>query len=240
MKAGHRQELQTNLLADRMGRLLRSMKTPRNTGAKVGWAFAILVIAIVVVWQIYASATQSGHSALWLKLDEAIHDFNPNRVPTELANVVHDGRGTFAARAARFDEARPKLDEEGQSPFSAFQRAEVAKLIKERRTIYEDLIDQCADQPILAQEAMMGVAKADESLIGITSPSDVQKDLDKALASYRRLAERYPNSVLGKAAQARITELEAKKSEVIKFYTELAQSTDLGKLPEPGAPEPNP
>jgi hypothetical protein len=239
MKAGHRQELQTNLLADRMGRLLQSMKTPRDTRTRVGWAFAILIIVSVVVWQIYASATQSDHSELWLRLDAAIHDSHRGATERELAIVIQDGRGTFAARAARFDQARLKF-EEGLSPFSAFQRAESAKAINEARQIYEELIGQCADQPILAQEAMMGVAKADESLIGIAAPIDIKKDLNKALASYKRLAERYPQSPLGEEAQKRVSELEAKKPEVERFYAELAESTDVGKVPDASAPPMNP
>jgi hypothetical protein len=233
MRAEHRHELQTNLLANQMGRLLESMKSPGKSRTKLTWVFVILTIGCLVVWQIYAGATQAEHSALWFRLDTATHDLH--RGMSDLAALAHDGQGTFAARAARFNLARLRL-EDGQSPVTAFQRADAAKSLKEARKSYEELASQCADQPILAQEAMMGVAKADEALIGISTPDDVQKDLEQALLSYRRLAERYPNSVLGKAAQERITELEARKPEVTKFYAELGQSADFGKAPVPETP----
>jgi hypothetical protein len=230
MRAEHRHELQTNLLADRMGRLFQSMKSPHKSGARLGWVFAFLVVVTIVVWQIYASATQSEHAKLWVRLDNAVHDFRGGT--SSLETVAKEGEGTFAARAARFDLARMKF-EEAQSPFSAFQRTEGAKRLEEARKIYKELVDQCADQPVLAQEALMGVAKADESLIGITTPKDVERELDQAIASYRVLTGRFPDSVLGKEAQAKIAELEGKKSDVAKFYSELGQATDIGKVPAP-------
>jgi len=233
MRAEHRHELQTNLLADRLGRLFQSVKSPRKSGARLGWVFAILVVVTIVVWQIYASTTQSEHAKLWVRLDNAVHDLRGGT--TGLETVAREGEGTFAARAARFDQARMKF-EEAQSPFSVFQRAEGAKSLEEARNIYKELVDQCADQPVLAQEALMGVAKADESLIGITTPKDVERDLDKAIGSYRMLAGRFPDSVLGKEAQAKISELEGKKSQVVKFYSELGQTTSIGNVPPPPPP----
>jgi hypothetical protein len=233
MRAEHRHELQTNLLADRMGRLFQSMKSPRKSGARLGWVFAILVVVTIVVWQIYASTTRSEHAKLWVRLDNAVHDLRGGT--TGLETVATEGEGTFAARAARFDQARMKFDE-AQSPFSAFQRAEGAKSLEEARKIYKDLIDQCADQPVLAQEALMGVAKADESLIGITTPEDPEKDLDQAIASYRMLARRFPESALGKEARAKISELEGRKSQVAKFYSELGQAVGIGNVPAPPPP----
>ncbi len=51
MKAEHRKELQTNYLADRMGRLMQGMKAgPQNTGSMVIWGEAATPVSTTAGW----------------------------------------------------------------------------------------------------------------------------------------------------------------------------------------------
>src|SRR5262249_40755410 len=96
--------------------------------------------------------------------------------------------------------------------------------------LYNELAPRCIDEPLLAQEAMMGKATAEESLAGIEpnaekssgEDAEVVGSLDKALQYYRDLARLYPASILGKKAEQRANELEQQNSraQVDQFYAE--------------------
>jgi hypothetical protein len=224
MKAAHRKELHTNLLADRMGRLVEGMKTaPRSTSLMV-WVFVVLALGTLGVWRYAASATYSQRSALWVSVDTASH--NPENGIRQLANIGKEIPGSLAGRTARFELARIRL-EQGQTSLTAFvQRAGAVESVEEARRLYGQLVNECADSPLLTQEAMMGVAKAEESLAGVADPKDPEKklgDLGRALEDYQQLAAKYPDSVLGKAAAKRAEELQQQGSEVERFYKELNQ-----------------
>jgi hypothetical protein len=107
------------------------------------------------------------------------------------------------------------------------RRAEAIDNIENAKTAYEEAIPQCSDAPLLAQEAMMGAAKAEESLMGIPkadSPGEMRGTLERALELYQKLADTYPDSFQGKAASQRAQELRDKGADIQKFYTELNQS----------------
>src|SRR5438132_9452135 len=75
MKAEHRKELQTNFLADRMGRLMQGMKAgPQTSGSVVIWVLAALTIGTIVAW--YVAGMNSNRSPLWVRFekDSADHD----------------------------------------------------------------------------------------------------------------------------------------------------------------------
>jgi hypothetical protein len=197
----------------------------------------VLAVGTYLFWQIAASATQSNYSALWARVDAATHKDRLEGA-TELREIVRENAATLPGRTARFAIAR-ELFKQGQEHLTASERKGAAEPIKSARLLYEELAGQCADSPLLLQEALMGIAKADEALVGITTPDDPKKDLEKALASYRRLADQYPNSVLGKAAAERVQELESNLDQVAKFYEGLKQAAGPSTPPpSPVPPEP--
>src|SRR5439155_760154 len=70
MKAEHRKELQTNALADRMGRFVQRIKTRPKRGP-VLWIAAgaiVLVLLGIVMWM--RGQRQRENSVLWLLLDQ--------------------------------------------------------------------------------------------------------------------------------------------------------------------------
>src|SRR5207249_11156878 len=68
MKAGHRKELQTNMLADSMGRLLQEIRARPQSASIVLWVLGVLAVVIVVVWYFTAGASKT-RSALWVQLE---------------------------------------------------------------------------------------------------------------------------------------------------------------------------
>jgi hypothetical protein len=229
MKAQQRHQLHTNLLADRLGRLLKDMKSTQRTTSNLVWFLVLVALASFVAWQYGAHASQTQTSALWTDVDEATHD--PLQGPRELANIGDSYPGSFAGRTARFQLARLDLQESEQA-FSRLNRSEALKRVKLARDEYEKLQDQCADSPLLAQEAMMGVAKADEWLIGVGNPEAPEKDLEVAVASYEKLANRFPDSVLGREARDRARTLKDHSADVVKLYRQLNQTTAPASLEE--------
>ena len=96
--------------------------------------------------------------------------------------------------------------------------------LEEARTLYERLIPECGDDPLLKQEALFGAAQAEEALVGVPKDGNTETSLgslDKAAKLYGQLAKEAPDSFLGKQAAARAKQLEENKADVQKFYTEL-------------------
>jgi hypothetical protein len=94
------------------------------------------------------------------------------------------------------------------------------------------LIPLSGDAPLLAQEAMMGAAKAEETLIGVPkedNPSEFRGTLERAIELYQKLAETYPDSFQGKAAAKRVKELQEKGPQIQAFYVELNKRLSRAK-----------
>ncbi len=220
MKAEHRKELQTNYLADRMGRLVQGMRAgPQSTSSMVAWVFVSLTIGTVVVW--YVASANSNRSTLWVKFDE---DSNQHNM-AGLINLAGKNPATLPARASRFQVARINL-QEGLASLYSIQHDSAVLQVERARKLYTDLVRECTDDPMLAPQALMGAAKAEEALVGIPIGDDTAKSegsLDTALGYYRRITQDYPKSFLAKAAQARIDSLDSEKNraDAEKFYQEM-------------------
>jgi hypothetical protein len=237
MKAEHRHQLQTNALADHMGRLLKGMKSTDKSTSTIVWVFLLLTLGTVAGWRYWAHASQTENSAEWTELDAATHD--PTLETKDLADLAIKHRGSFPGRTADFQVARLQLlnGAEGLTVNRSTQASDALKAALER---YRKLATECADSPLLVQEALMGVAKAKEGLIGV-KPEKADEDygtLQQAEDAYRALADKYPDSPLGVAAASRLKELEARGPEIEKFYTDLNSKLTTGKAPsEPKLPD---
>jgi hypothetical protein len=209
-----------------MGRLLQGMKsTPKSTSTLL-WVFVVLALASFAVWQ-FAAGASVNRSHLWTSVDEAMHA--PSASPGGLHAIEKENPGTIAARTAGFQLARAEL-QQGLDSLAREDRTGALPHLKEARDLYSQLAPRCIDVPLLAQEAMMGRATAEESLAGI-APSTAGEgsggeegvgSLDKALEYYRDLARMYPASILGKQAEKRASELEQQSSraQIDHFYAE--------------------
>jgi hypothetical protein len=250
MKAEHRHQLQTNALADRMGRLFQGMKSAPKSTSTLVWVFLFLVLATFAVWQYTASATMKDRSELWTRVDDATH--SPTAGAGELQRIADNNPGTIPGRAAQFQLARSSL-QQGLQAVTADDRNRAVPLLKKARDLYNAAAPSCVDVPVLAQEAMMGRATAEESLAGLLDTSDagetagadkseqtkVEKhagNLDQALVYYRELASKYPDSIFGREAAERVRKLDSARSEIDQFYAEVSARAAPPKaaIPPPG------
>jgi hypothetical protein len=237
MIAQHRRELHTNLLADRMGRLVRNVQSAPKSTSIILWSFVVLAAGTFIIWEYAARSSQGSSSALWARVDIALHSPQEgtgqlDNAAKQLDNVAKENPGTIPGRAARFEMARLQF-ERGQTNLTSFddiRRTAAAASLKHAQALYQQLAKECADAPLLAQEAMMGRAKAEEALVSVSNtekPDEKLGDLDRALEYYRALAGKYPESILGQQAKAHIKELEDNRSKVESFYVELNELVPL-------------
>jgi hypothetical protein len=238
MKAEHRKELHTNLLADRMGKLLQSVKSgPRSTSLVI-WIGLGLVLLTVLVWRIYAGRAVDSRSELWTQIDAALHD-DERGMQSKLKQLASEHARTLPGRVARFQVARLNLqDGIRKLPGGPFRLEATDKLIKARDE-FARLAGECIDDPVLGAEALMSQARAEEALVGAPYQDDSSKshgDLDRALEAYRVLVKRHPTSAEAKVAEERIKvyEDEAKRRDLEQFYARMRDEFSRKLTPQPG------
>lgn len=191
MKAAHRKELQTNALADRVGKLYESVKSgPKSTSAFV-WLFVLLALGALAAWKYFGSTNPETESARWVSLRQATHD--PGLMARDLQNLVDSSKTTVQGRAARYQQARLDL-RMGQESLVAAEpkvRTDALDRLRNARDLYEQLVRESKDFPILYQEALLGLATAEETLAGISIDESgaAYGNLDRAQAFYQKLVQ---------------------------------------------------
>lgn len=253
MKADHRKELQTNVLADRMGRMVQGLRSggPRSMSA-IAWVIGgLALVAIVSLY--WAMGQRNNLSEAWVKMDNQAINLprNPGEPGGEAVTydaIIREHPGTVPARTARFQVARIKLKTGLSGIYSEAFRGEAAKLLRDAREQFTKLAAECQGVPILEQEALLGAAKAEETLAGVAEPDSEDKrmgNLDEALKLYQRLAAKFPGTYEGQAAEKRAKELqdEGQRAQIDKFYKEMSQMTKRQfppPMPMDQAPPPMP
>lgn len=211
MKAEQRKELERNALAKRISDAGQALKNRPSNGTLIFWGVVLAVVIGVVAFRYFRGKSETSTSARWLALDKITN-------VDELDGFIKSNAGTPAARTARFEEARYRLEWGVKNLGSRADQAKAIDELKKARDLYGELAGQSKDMPVLVQEAMMGQAKAEEAL----SVSDAGS-LDKAVELYEKLAKDHPDSFQGKAAAARAKEIQEKKADIQKLYQDLAK-----------------
>jgi tetratricopeptide (TPR) repeat protein len=234
MKAEHRHELKTNALADSMGRWLQGLKTGPSRHSLIVWGLVALAVVIGLTAYFLVKSNREAGSALWVKVDDAgrrlddAADFDQVQAALkDFQKTADDHAGTLQARVLRFDRARTLFRQGLERLYAEHDKA--VSDVKEARDIYAALAketDGDKNTAVLHQEALMSVAKADETL----------GNLDEALKGYEQVASRYPNSAIGKAAEGRAAYLkdENNRTRVKELYARLDE------LAKPQAPPAKP
>ena len=180
MKAEHRKELETNVLAQQMERAYQGIKQGPSCATIVWIGGAAAVIIVFLLFRYFLSTSEATASQRWLKLDEVVF-------PEQLSDLIKDAdlKDTPQGRLARFKEARLNLTQGmrdlGRSPETASKRIEDA--VK----TYEELAKSRGRVPLLDQEALWGAAKGNEAL----------GEYENAINLYTRLAHDFPASAAG-------------------------------------------
>ena len=211
MKAEHRKELETNILADKMGKLISGAKE----GPSRGFLFYLLVglAAVVVAFLIYRWLVMGANknAAYWPALDEgdaanieAIMKMAPNEYPGKAARCQAAWQFLWVNGLSRL----------GETPKQALKSIEVAEVY------YTELVKDCKDDPVFLPEALYGLAVIEETRL-------IEKKNRVSLAlvteKYQAVWKSNKDSAFGKLAKQRLDDLEddTKSREILLFYNDL-------------------
>jgi tetratricopeptide (TPR) repeat protein len=194
MKAEHRKELMTNTLAHRLGEAVQSMKEGPSRGTVFALAVVGVLVILFLVWRYLAASAEESDSARWLQWDSLT---TPEQLQAFLENK--DVEGQMQGRLARLEEARRRLYEGLRQLGNPGTRKKALEELKKAAGLYEQLLEEFADKPLLHQQALMGAAKAQESL----------GDAEQARHYYQQLQTKYGDTVLGRDAAEQLQRLDA-------------------------------
>jgi hypothetical protein len=164
-------------------------------GPSRGTVYTVIGVAAVLLigglFRYFYLSSQAATSERWVQFDEAVF---PEQL-TELEEVS-GFKESPQGRLLQFKLARQKL---AQGLSNLASQPNLGKEDIEKGTaIYESLAASRGRIPLLHQEALWGAAKGSESL----------GEFDKARKYYKRLADEYPPSALGKDAVKQIERLD--------------------------------
>lgn len=225
MKAEHRKELQTNELADWMGRKLDTLKTDKRS-----WTTGLVIVLLVggaIGASVYFLKGTSGSSLLWGKLSIASDKRDLDAASKELEKLAQENPNTRVGRAAQFEVARIQYQEGVRDLASPDLRPGALTKLQKARELYEQLASECKDAPQLSQEALMWIAKIDETLINATrpeKPGEKLSDIDRAIQAYQKLGQLTPETFQTKAATERAKLLQDKRADFEAFYSKLNEA----------------
>jgi tetratricopeptide (TPR) repeat protein len=218
MKAEHRKELQTNVLADTLGRVLVNVKKGPSRQTLIIVGVVVVIVLGYLGWRYLSRSSQESRSALWVQVDQenrqldAAADLGQVEVAlTQLEEAAKEHAGTVPAQVMRLIRARTLLYLGLENLCAQRERDKAIKQVEEARDLYAQLAEQTSKTPVLHQETLLGVARAKESL----------GQVDEAREDYRNLANRYPQSAAGKLAQQRLEYLEKNGEQVQDLYKAL-------------------
>lgn len=187
MKKQRRHELQTNVLADYLGKHLQQIK-PYYTHI----TFGVVLVAVLCVGAIYYMNKQWSRSGVsWGDYFDAFGARDARAL--EEVGKIHGG--TTAALWAQQAAGDIKLATGAGLLYS--DREEAEDSLKDAEDLFLAVEAGAAGDPMLVQRARMGLAQVYESLFKV----------ERAQEYYEKVAESAPDSAFGKMAQRRIAQL---------------------------------
>ena len=123
MKAEHRKQLETNILADRLGKFVEGFKQGPSRTTWIVAGAALVILLLFFIWRYFAASSEEKNSARWIKADEILQ----GQVPTpeggmtpvtepQMEEFRRANEGTMQARVVLKREADNALAE-GQKQF---------------------------------------------------------------------------------------------------------------------------
>lgn len=237
MKAEHRKELETNVLADRMGRLVERIKTRPRRLSVLYVILAVLVVLGLFVWYRLSVGSQEEEAKRWLALEQGessllfkLGGFNENRKTGGIGIV--DEELTNPGKAARFHVAHFFVWEQGIQRLGG-EPARALESLRFAQTIYNQLKKECENDPFWLPEALYNLAVIEETL-AIQNPTLPQgmpsgkvlelvkqaraDRLNSAQKKFEDLASAHKDSGFGKLADKRAKELKENHDDIEKTY----------------------
>jgi hypothetical protein len=219
MKAEHRKELETNALADRVGRALQGMKQKPQKRTFVWFALIAVVLVFGWLYMRYQTNQRQDRSKQWVMLDLGAPDF--------IKQLVENYSQSNQGKAAHF--------EDSYSNFRQFLRflprspKEVLQALDQLQRNYESLAAQCKEDNVLSPEALFTQAVIAETLI-MKSDANVKLAQD----AYQAVVDKHKDTAFGKKAQKRLEVFtdEAKKKDLLDTYRELRKEFGIDERPQ--------
>jgi hypothetical protein len=213
MKAEHRKELQTNTLADNLGRLLQGGRSMSRRTVLI----LILIAAVLLgfwFWRTIQANNEAMRASLYVEFDLGNAQ--------EMLEFSRENAGTEPSKAMKFQIAWLQLWKYGIEPLASnpFQARSSLEAAQES---YRRLAEDVENDKVLSAEAHYAIALIEETLAATEDQSAgrVQK-LKNATELYRRVEQDYPETAHGKQAAKRAEYLEKNRAEVLAFYDQMA------------------
>jgi hypothetical protein len=187
MKTKRRHELQTNVLADYLGKHIQQYR-PHVRVITIG---LIAVLIVVAGYLYYSSQQRSTESKGWSDYFRAAG----NSDPKGLLEVAKLHSGTAAGLWARQTVADFKLAEGAGRMYS--DRKESERALREAEDNYRLIEKEGAGSKMLVERARFGLAQVYETF----------NELAKAQSYYQKVVDSNPNSALAKVAKRRAEQL---------------------------------
>jgi hypothetical protein len=208
MKAEHRKELETNALADRVGRMVQGMKQAPQKRTVLWLVLAGVVVIIVLFFWRRSVQQAEDNSRNWMVFADG---FGPN-----LQQLVKEEPESSQAKGAEFEYSYSNLRD--MLRFLATEPKLVLANLDRIEQSYRELAKLCKDDKVLLPEALYAQAVIEETRI--------IKDDEKwkaALAAYKEVAENHKESAFGKLAAKRVVVLENndKRRDLLDVYRDL-------------------
>jgi hypothetical protein len=210
MKAEHRKELQTNSLADMLGRTVRNVRG----GTGVSWTKILVVAALVAAVGVFfwwRSNRARSESELWVKLDD--------NTPTALQQLYKESGDTTQGKAALLTLAFEELYSGVRMLGGAQFQVQGQRYLEECQRLYATLEKECEGNEEWVAECKYGQAVATEALT-VVDPANLKKAKDQ----YEQLAKGdLGNTGYGKLAARRLEQLNntAEQADIAAFYRDF-------------------
>jgi tetratricopeptide (TPR) repeat protein len=237
MKAEHRKELQTNALADRLGRFVKGLGSKPSSGGLAIAVIVLVAVAIFFAWRYFGSVSRHARSEMWVALDKitgeelavnkkGFHQFaggddDYQKIIAKLEKISKDNAGTKASLMARFQIAQINLIQRGINMLTQPGTAATAlKNLDQAEQDYEKLAKECRGDAAWEPQALLALAK-----IAKTRAVKDLKHLDTALELYQQLADKYGNTAAGMEAAREVKDLKDKdkKAAIADIYKEMGK-----------------
>jgi hypothetical protein len=220
MKAEHRRELETNALADRMG---RAMQRVQHENRRTLVLYAVGAVALLIVLFFVFLTFQNrrvDNSERWFMLEDGSAPF--------IEKLARADAATEAGKAARFQKAWFLYWELGLKRMGNDAKGALAQMDSAARE-FAALAEECAGDPVWEPEARYALAVIEEN----KAVQSLER-LETARNLYKELVAKHPDSAHGRQAKAWLARFEDdKRKDLAIFYQDMRISVRVPEAVQP-------
>lgn len=231
MKAEHRKELETNLLADRLGRIVQTVKSGPRMMSRFNFFLAVMAILVLVL------GAYIFHRVLVTRADAEVNNWKylelgKNNMVSFLGKPTpgeKDADLGNASKIARLQIGRLLLWNLGvhnlgdkRSYMNLPNATEAFKYIENAKNLFESLEKACEKDVQWLSEIKYSLAVIEE-VRALKNP----QHLELAQSKFKKVATDFSKSNFGPLAEKRADDLEKNAEELKKFYKELGEALSV-------------